>query len=85
MHVQVVHKAYLRDMGRQSRTEADRLAEAAICFRMEGGLTASDNQDTHGGLMLKEWQRADVPKTDQLEALLTKQHGSGTAIFPSLF
>mmetsp|Transcript_4748 Transcript_4748/g.12008 ORF Transcript_4748/g.12008 Transcript_4748/m.12008 type:complete len:466 (+) Transcript_4748:68-1465(+) len=74
----VIHKAYLRDMGRRSKAEAERLAEEAVCFRMCGGLTESDSQDIKGGLMLQEWHRHEVPGTDQLHGLLVKKHESGT-------
>ena len=76
--LQVVERWRILDMARRSEASARQFAADAVCFRMMGGYTETDDQDEVAGLPLKDWRRDNVPETRELEALKIKQAEHGT-------
>jgi len=74
----VVERARILDMGKRSEAAAEQFATDAACFRFRGRYTEADDQDTKGGLMLKDWERTQVPETSELHALRIKAAETGT-------
>eukprot|EP00960_Hanusia_phi_P020134 595027-Hanusia_phi.AAC.1 len=55
-------------------------AEAAVLRRFHNGLTENEHQNVHGGAVMHRWTPDQVPKQDELDAVILKRKVEGTWI-----